>query len=111
MANTLPTGKLLLRSGHPAEWPSTARCSVRSILPSITSKSHDDAAIVRIAKIDRIVAILLGSLVVAIYLLFSPIGLAGGALTGTFWALIALLAAGNIGCWLVAARNGAAGEN
>ena len=56
-------------------------------------------------------AILLGSLVVAIYLLFSPIGLAGGPLTGTFWVLIALLAAGNIGCWWLAARNGAAGEN
>lgn len=57
-------------------------------------------------------AILLGSLVVAIYLLFSPIGIAGdGPLTGTFWTLIALLAAGNIGCWWLAARNGAAGEN
>jgi SSS family solute:Na+ symporter len=56
-------------------------------------------------------AILLMSLVVATYLLFSPIGLASGALSSTFWVLIALLAAGNIGCWWWKMRNGAAGEN
>jgi hypothetical protein len=48
---------------------------------------------------------------VATYLLFSPIGLASGALSSTFWVLIALLAAGNIGCWWWKMRNGAAGEN
>lgn len=52
-------------------------------------------------------AILLMSLVVVTYLLFSPIGLASGALSSTFWVLIALLAAGNIGCWWWKMRNGA----
>jgi len=52
-------------------------------------------------------AILLMSLVVVTYLLFSPIGLASGALSSTFWVLIALLTAGNIGCWWWKMRNGA----
>lgn len=41
-------------------------------------------------------AILLMSLVVATYLLFSPIGLASGALSTPFWIAIAALAAGNV---------------
>lgn len=41
-------------------------------------------------------AILLMSLVIACYLVFSPIGLAGGALGTHFWTAIAVLAAGNV---------------
>ncbi len=52
-------------------------------------------------------AVLLMSVVIATYLLFSPIGLAGGALSGTFWVLIALLVVGNTGFWGWKMRNGA----
>jgi len=45
-------------------------------------------------------AILLMSLVAATYLLFSPVGLASGALGNAFWTAIAALAAVNAAAWL-----------
>lgn len=50
-------------------------------------------------RLARPVAVTLFSCVVALYALFSPIGLAGGALTGTFWMVMAGLGVVNLAAW------------
>jgi SSS family solute:Na+ symporter len=63
------------------------------------------------AKVDmtpwrfaRPLAFTLFSAVVALYLLFSPIGIVNGAFSGVFWAGMASLVLGNIAAWALGMR-------
>ncbi|MEL7481071.1 MAG: solute:sodium symporter family transporter [Pseudomonadota bacterium] len=57
-------------------------------------------------RFARPVAVTLFSAVVFLYALFSPLGLAGGSLSGGFWAIILALAALNAVAWITNLRTG-----